>query len=275
MAFLGGPWWIDGALHSALTAGVLSFACPVTKEKGTPGAAVGCADFPARLESGGGCGTRRDAAQTVLALFPPASALLGAPHGDPEKRRSFPSFPRKRESRAAGKASGASLGPRLREDDRELRSTGKNREKSETHPHPGPLLEGEGGRAPNPVTLFGAPAAGAEQRRSRRIKGEDCLRGAAPSSAAPAGFEQRRAPGNARRRTGVSFFFGYFLFGQAKRKYARASGAEPSRRIKHKHQAISLRHSRESGNPEQQARPAVDPLDPRLRGDDGKLRSTG
>ncbi len=56
----------------------------VAKEKATPGCAVGCADSPALLGTGGGCGTRPCGAQTVLALFPPAPALLGAPHGDPK-----------------------------------------------------------------------------------------------------------------------------------------------------------------------------------------------
>ncbi len=64
----------------------------VPKKKATPGCAVGYADSPALLESGGGCGTRRYAAQTVLALVPPASALLGAPQGErenhPELKRS-------------------------------------------------------------------------------------------------------------------------------------------------------------------------------------------
>src|SRR6185369_3088623 len=58
----------------------------VAKEKATPGFAVGCADFPALLATGGGCGTRGYAPQTVLALFPPAAALLGAAHGDPESK---------------------------------------------------------------------------------------------------------------------------------------------------------------------------------------------
>src|SRR6185369_17717622 len=57
----------------------------VAKKKATPGFAVGCADFPALLATGGGCGTRPCGPQTVLALFPPAAPLLGAAHGDPEK----------------------------------------------------------------------------------------------------------------------------------------------------------------------------------------------
>ena len=56
----------------------------VSKEKATPGYAVGCADFPALLATGGGCGTRPSGPQTVLALFPPAAPLLGASHGDPK-----------------------------------------------------------------------------------------------------------------------------------------------------------------------------------------------
>jgi hypothetical protein len=62
----------------------------VAKEKATPGCAVGCADSPALLGTGGGCGTRGYAPQTVLALFPPAPALLGAPHGDPKDVAALP-----------------------------------------------------------------------------------------------------------------------------------------------------------------------------------------
>ena len=56
----------------------------VAKEKATPGYAAGVADSPALLDAGGGCGTRACGPQTVLALFPPTSALLGATHGDPK-----------------------------------------------------------------------------------------------------------------------------------------------------------------------------------------------
>ncbi len=56
----------------------------VSKEKATPGYAVGCADSPALLAVGGGCGTRGCAPQTVLALFPPPAPLLDAAHGDPK-----------------------------------------------------------------------------------------------------------------------------------------------------------------------------------------------
>jgi len=56
----------------------------VSKEKATPAYAVGFADSPALLATGGRCGTRAFGPQTVLALFPPASALLGAADGDPK-----------------------------------------------------------------------------------------------------------------------------------------------------------------------------------------------
>ena len=116
----------------------------VAKEKATPGSAVGCADFPALLDGPGGCGTRLGCAkpQTVLADCPrPASAARRAtwgprkasqrhrsdfdfsPLGTVDRKTPAPSFPRKRESRAAAAASGASLGPRLRGDDGKLRST--------------------------------------------------------------------------------------------------------------------------------------------------------
>jgi hypothetical protein len=74
-------------LYSALMAGhfLLRRQKKVTKEKATPGFAVGCADFPALLaepgtpgvlprdavhRSGRGCATRPCGAQTVLADFP-------------------------------------------------------------------------------------------------------------------------------------------------------------------------------------------------------------
>ncbi len=60
----------------------------VAKKKATPGYAVGCADSPALLATGGGCGTRPCGPQTVLALFPPAAPLLGAAHGDLKSKTS-------------------------------------------------------------------------------------------------------------------------------------------------------------------------------------------
>ena len=59
-------------------------------------------------------------------------------------------------------------------------------------------------------------------------KGEDCLRGKAPSSAAlPLRLSSAEHPAQAGRRGGRAFSLATF-FWQDKRKYARASGAEPS-----------------------------------------------
>ncbi len=71
----------------------------VAKKKATPGYAVGVADCPALLEVGGGCGTRATPSDSPRP-YPPASALLGAPHGDP-KVKTEPG-PNHRHSRAGG-----------------------------------------------------------------------------------------------------------------------------------------------------------------------------
>jgi hypothetical protein len=59
----------------------------VAKEKATPGSAVGYADSPTLLEAGGGCGTRATPSDSPRP-YPPASALLGAAHGDPKSKTS-------------------------------------------------------------------------------------------------------------------------------------------------------------------------------------------
>ena len=76
--------WAGGSALEARAYFLLLRQKKVAKEKATPGYAVGVADCPALLAVGGGCGTRRYAAQTVLALFPPPAPLLGAAHGDPK-----------------------------------------------------------------------------------------------------------------------------------------------------------------------------------------------
>jgi hypothetical protein len=112
----------------------------VAKEKATPGSAPRCAGSPALLGVGGGCGTRPCGPQTVLALFPPTPALLGASQGARVNQSGL------NRSRCHGprpcrcRASGNPLGPW------------------------GPAGVGttDGGRAKTP---FGAPLRGAEQRR--------------------------------------------------------------------------------------------------------------
>ena len=74
------------ALFSALRAShfLLLRQKKVSKEKATPGSAPGYARSLALLAAGWGCGTRACGPQTVLALFPPAAALLSASQGDPK-----------------------------------------------------------------------------------------------------------------------------------------------------------------------------------------------
>ena len=79
--------WAGGSALEARAYFLLLRQKKVAKEKATPGYAVGVADYPALLAVGGGCGTRRYAAQTVLALFPPPAPLLGAAHGDSKSVR--------------------------------------------------------------------------------------------------------------------------------------------------------------------------------------------
>ena len=66
--------------------------------------------------------------------------------------------------------------------------------------------------------VFILPVASSSSARRNGKKGEDCLRGAAPSSAAPVAAEQRRDPGVAGRRCGRAFFLGTSSW-QDKKKY--------------------------------------------------------
>jgi hypothetical protein len=106
----------------------------VAKEKATPGSAPRCAGSPALLGVGGGCGTRPCGPQTVLALFPPTPALLGASQGARVKRSALN---RQLRHFRAGKSPWAAWIPACAgmTDDGEAR------------------------------TLFGVPMEGAEQRR--------------------------------------------------------------------------------------------------------------
>lgn len=73
---------------------------------------------------------------------------------------------------------------------------------------------------------FAPPVGGAEHRRGWRIKGEDCLRPAGPSSAAPARPEKRREPPKGAPTPGRLLFGDFFLAKQE--KVTRASSAENS-----------------------------------------------
>jgi hypothetical protein len=78
--------------------------------------------------------------------------------------------------------------------------------------------------------VFNHPFASSSSARRNGKKGEDCLRGRRSEfRSPPVAAEQRRAPGAAGRRGGRAFFLGTSSW-QDKKKYARASGAEPRRR---------------------------------------------
>jgi hypothetical protein len=59
------------------------------------------------------------------------------------------------------------------------------------------------------------------------VVGEDCLR-AKPEFRSHPAFRVAQGTGEAGAALGVAFFFGYFLLGEARRKYARQQGGNPS-----------------------------------------------
>jgi hypothetical protein len=164
------------------------------KEKATPGYAVGCADSPALLEGPGGCGTRPCWPQTVLADIP----------------RPFPVA--RRSTWGPGKAS---------------RSEGSAQE-TKTRFFNGRALE----TARNNLYQFGGdafrvPMGGAEQRR---LSGGLRLALSEPQASLASRPDCRVAQGipAGDADPGGAFFFGYFLLGEARRKYARPQGGTPS-----------------------------------------------
>jgi len=177
----------------------------VAKKKATPGYAAGVAGSPALLEADGRCGTRAYGPQTVLALFPPASPLLGAPHGDPKSVvfHQPPSFRRKPESRQP-------MDSGLRRNDR---AGLKARDVS-----PGPLR-------------------GAEQRRNA---GGSRLALSEPQASLASRPAFRVAQGTRAASTdpGVAFSLATF-FWPHKRKYARQQGGTPSQLKTRRHEQQS------------------------------------
>jgi len=143
-------------LLSALRAGVLS-SCfakkKVAKEEGDPRVGAGYAG-PLRNSLLAGAAELGLRPQTVLALFPPAAALLSASQGDPKGAPEPNAF-------------------------RKTECYGRPEKKAKIK---------KANRPSSPEGLPG-PLGGAEQRRKARKKGEDCLKGKAPSSAAPASAE--------------------------------------------------------------------------------------
>jgi hypothetical protein len=159
----------------------------VAKEKATPGCAVGYADSPALLGTGGGCGTRGYAPQTVLALFPPAPALLGASHGGP---KSVSSSNCAREADCCGRP----------------QKTPKKKRRYSPDALPGPLR-------------------GAEQRRNAGGSRLALSEPQASLVSRPA-FRVAQGTGAAGADLGVAFSLATF-FWPHKRKYARQQGGNP------------------------------------------------
>ncbi len=168
----------------------------VAKKKATPGYAVGCADSPALLATGGGCGTRACGPQTVLALFPPAAPLLGAAHGDP--RGKTEPVPDHRHSRAGGSPVSC-MDSRLRGNDRATVS---------------------------PRVVFPGPLRGAEQRRSAGGSRRALFEGRSPELRSRPAF--RVAQGTRLRRAPTQGwpFLWLLSFGHTKESTP-ASKAEP------------------------------------------------
>jgi len=162
----------------------------VSKEKATPGYAVGCADFPALLATGGGCGTRPSGPQTVLALFPPAAPLLGASHGDP---KSVPEPAVTQFFDCCGR----------------LRKNPKNHS-SQSSPD-----------------VFPGPLKGAEQRRNAGGLRRALSEGRSPELRSRPAFRVAQGIPEGDTDPGVAFSLATF-FWPPKRKYARQQGGTPS-----------------------------------------------
>jgi len=188
MGFL--PFLAVGSALAARAYFLLLRQKKVAKEKATPGYAVGYADFPALLATGGGCGTRPCGPQTVLALFPPAAALLGAPHGGP---KGVP------EQAAAGF----------------FNCCGR----------PSKKLRNES--LPSSPDVFPGPLKGAEQRRNAGGSRRALSEGRSPELRSRPAFRVAQGTGAAGTDPGVAFSLATF-FWPPKRKYARQQGGTPS-----------------------------------------------
>jgi hypothetical protein len=158
-----------------------------SKEKATPGYAVGYADSPALLGTGRGCGTR-----TVLALFPPAPALLGASHGGPK----------------------GGMAETIR---KKITCCGRLPKKGKNQNYPG---------TPSAAGGFPGPLRGAEQRRSAGGSRRALFEGRSPELRSRPAFRVAQGTGAAGTDPGVAFSLATF-FWPHKRKYARPQGGTP------------------------------------------------
>jgi hypothetical protein len=187
----------------------------VAKEKATPGSAPGCARSLALLgrpgtpgvlfrvasQRSGRVSLNSPAAQTTRDDTPRPACVAqrhaGGP-GTPSQFRRPPSWPK-------------ATSFRRKPESRRPMDSGLRRNDMEAY---------------QPSFGFPGPLRGAEQRRGWRIKGEHCLR-AQPELRSPRHLRVAQGTRVAGTDPGVAFSLATF-FWPPKRKYARASGAEPS-----------------------------------------------
>jgi len=160
----------------------------VAKEKATPGCAVGCANSPALLETGGGCGTRATPSDSPR----PFSAIFSV----------------------ARRSTRGHKGVACRNSFREANCYGQPKKRAKKI-------------APTSVTdVFPGPLRGAEQRRNAggfRL----ALSEPQASLASRPAFRVAQGTGAAGTDPGVAFSLATF-FWRSKRKYARPQGGTPS-----------------------------------------------
>jgi hypothetical protein len=178
------------ALFSALRAGVLSFASPKesSQRKGDPRLRGRLAPTPLCYSLPAGAAELGLRPQTVLALFPPASALLGAPHGDPKG----------------------------------VAGTGTVRQNECAHGSPKNLNVRRHRSNPD---AFPGPLGGAEQRRNAGSLRRGLFEGQRPEFRSRPAFRVAQGTRAAGTDLGVAFSLATF-FWRSKRKYARPQGGK-------------------------------------------------
>ncbi len=164
----------------------------VAKEKATPGCAVGCADSPALLETGGGCGTRATPSNSPR----PFSAAFSVARRSTRGPKGGMAVPGCRKMPCCGQPE--------KKPKNEIQS-------SATDGLPGPLR-------------------GAEQRRNVGGSRRALFEGRRPELRSRPTFRVAQGTGAAGTDPGVAFSLATF-FWPHKRKYARQQGETPSQLI--------------------------------------------
>ena len=179
----------------------------VSKEKATPGYAVGCADFPALLVEPGGWLNSPLRGSNTASRNPPARLRCSALHMGPTNVAAEKLEQKTQLTGFYGRLAKTSFFTVDR--------------KSET--------------------LFPQPSAASSSAAGNGKKGEDCLRPAGPSSAAPRCARAAQSTRRSRAPQRARLFFGYFLLARQKKVRPPVSGgnqrlksASPRQQAKHK-----------------------------------------